>query len=156
MTVITFNVYGPPVPKARARTTLRGSYTPKRTSDYEARIACAARLALADLGQPWDIAGTYALRVLVFPYQSEAQQRKRVEDRRGDWDNYGKIVSDALNVVLWADDRQVVNATVIVCMPSVRPGIQVYAYHAARPQLPNAGWPVHVPNRRRKKSAIRR
>jgi Holliday junction resolvase RusA-like endonuclease len=34
-------------------------------------------------------------------------------DPRSDWDNIGKLVSDALNGVFWEDDRQVIDARVM-------------------------------------------
>lgn len=34
-------------------------------------------------------------------------------DKRADWDNLGKLVSDALNGIIWVDDRQVIDARVM-------------------------------------------
>ena len=34
-------------------------------------------------------------------------------DGRPDWDNYGKIASDALNKVVWEDDGQIVKSLVV-------------------------------------------
>jgi Holliday junction resolvase RusA-like endonuclease len=47
---------------------------------------------------------------------------------RGDWDNFGKLVSDALNGRAWNDDRQVRMAGVNIYSHSQEPRTEVEIY----------------------------
>ena len=99
---------GLPVPKARARvaTSRRGKrhgYTPKRTEEAEGALAVSLLAARCGAGLRV-LSGRVALAVVV--------RFRRAA--RGDWDNYGKLVSDAGNKVAWADDRQIKRAVVVV------------------------------------------
>ena len=112
--MISFFVAGDPVGKARARVTRHGTYTPKKTVDAERGIAWAGKKALA--GQP-RIEGPVKLMVTArFPYPQSWPKKRRDAAfwhmTKPDWDNLGKIVSDALNGVLWKDDCQVASVTV--------------------------------------------
>lgn len=95
-----FVVPGRPIAKARPRsTTTNGrtvTYTPARTKAFEARVRHAALEAGVRR-----IAGPVRLTVHVYGVQ-------------GDWDNYGKAISDALNQVAYEDDKQVVDGRVYV------------------------------------------
>jgi Holliday junction resolvase RusA-like endonuclease len=110
---LTFTIPGPPVPKARARVVSRvdasgkrktRGITPKRTEAYEKHVKLLAHYALAQHTAPWPLhlAARYGLVVRVYFFEHE-----------GDWDNYGKIVSDACQGVLWANDRQIVDGRCI-------------------------------------------
>jgi crossover junction endodeoxyribonuclease RusA len=108
---LRFTVPGPPVPKARARvvTTKSGrarSYTPGPTVAYQQVVGRKALTARQNVsGWPWGMAGKHAPRfgLDVIVYRSA---------KRGDWDNFGKAISDACNGILWADDRQIVDGRV--------------------------------------------
>jgi len=91
-----------PVPKGRPRITRRGiAYTPKRTVDAEKRIAWAVSKAWKE--KP-DEVSRFSLKI-------EVHFRLK---GRGDWDNYGKIVSDTLNGLVWGDDAQVDYGSVVM------------------------------------------
>ena len=57
----------------------------------------------------------------VFPIPASWSKAKRQEALEGklahmgkpDWDNVGKIITDALNQVAWNDDSQIISASVI-------------------------------------------
>lgn len=89
-----FVIPGEPVPKARPRVGRSGhAYTPERTRKAEQRVAFIAKAAA--IGGP--LSG--ALHVeLEFALGTR---------RRVDWDNLSKLVCDACNGVLWADDAQI-------------------------------------------------
>lgn len=116
VTEVEFEIAGPPVPCARPRVIRapgRGVRTimPKRTVDYEHRVALAG---LAVRPEGWLLTQRYGLRVEV--YRAE---------RRGDWDNFGKAVSDGLNGVLWKDDALVLYATVSIVEDKKNPRTRV-------------------------------
>lgn len=107
---LSFTIPGPPVPKARARVVsqvgkdgkrkTRG-ITPKRTEDYEEHVKKLAHYALAGYRGKWptgDKKARFGLSVRVCFFEHE-----------GDWDNYGKLVADACQKVLWPNDRQIVD-----------------------------------------------
>jgi Holliday junction resolvase RusA-like endonuclease len=110
---LTFTIPGPPVPKARARVvaTKGGkarSYTPEKTASYQQVVAWRALRARQEVsGWPYgraltpETAARFGLLVTVY------------HSTRGDWDNYGKAVSDACNGILWHDDEQVCDGRVV-------------------------------------------
>jgi Holliday junction resolvase RusA-like endonuclease len=95
---VAFTVLGPPRPKERARVTIHGAFTPRRTQEYERAIQALGSL---HCGQAWRLDGSYRLGV-VFVFATH---------RRRDVDNCLKAVLDGLNGVAWRDDSQVVSAT---------------------------------------------
>ena len=120
---IPFTIYGKPQPKQRARVLKRGfTYTPKETKEYEERIRWAALEAGC-----WEHDGCVCLEI--YSYFAIHKNDKDVKEgdprpKRTDWDNIGKIVSDALNGVCYKDDSQVVMAKVVK-MSSFEPRLEV-------------------------------
>lgn len=97
-----------PHAKERARTVIKGgrhmTFTPKATRDAEA--ALGAQWAADPLEGP--LAVSLALwddRVEVAVSQCGLPESAKL--RRGDIDNYTKLIFDALNGVAWVDDRQI-------------------------------------------------
>ena len=91
---VSFTVLGPPRAKERARVTSRGTFTPRRTREYEQAVADQGAW---HCGAHWSLDGAY--RVLVtFVF---------ADRRRRDIDNCLKAVLDALNGIAWDDDSQV-------------------------------------------------
>lgn len=113
---ITFLVPGAPVPKARARTGRYGTYTPKRTKDYEAAVALHGLRARAVARmKPFECPVQLKLifvedGVLVTVREDHDASP---EGRRYDISNVLKSIEDGLNGVLYRDDRQVVAIEVI-------------------------------------------
>lgn len=120
--VCRFTVEGAPVPKARARVAYKGgvtvSYTPEATRAAQDAISWQAKAAW---GQREPLQGPVQLVVVCYlsiPPSWSAERIRQAEQgeilpiRRPDWDNLGKLVSDALNGIAWKDDSQVVQATV--------------------------------------------
>lgn len=112
---VAFWVDDTPRPKARARTGKWGGVTPQGTRDFENLVGwtarAAARIAL-------DSTHSWMLIAVVF-------EGNRPSGHQGDWDNYGKAVSDALTGIVWADDRQVM-ARCAVVRDTTRVGTFVY------------------------------
>jgi Holliday junction resolvase RusA-like endonuclease len=102
---LAFWVDGVPVPKQRARTvrTKTGkvvSFTPKRTARWEnvVRLVAQAECSAAK----WKPSpGAYDVTIEVYPAR-----------RAGDADNFAKAVTDAMNGVVYPDDRSIRKLTV--------------------------------------------
>lgn len=91
-----------PVPQSRPRFTRGRCYEPARMRAYKRAIADAARAAM-DGAAPTTAAVSVAIR---FWRKFAATSR-----RYGDLDNLMKAVLDGLNGVAFADDSQVISAT---------------------------------------------
>lgn len=94
-------VPGQPIAKARPRLGRFGNtYTPAQTEDAEEHIR---RLFLEAGYHPSAEAGCEFALVIHAYFKGK---------RTSDWDNIGKLCSDALTGMVWKDDRQVSLATV--------------------------------------------
>jgi Holliday junction resolvase RusA-like endonuclease len=123
---LAFVVEGPPQPKERARMGAGGRwFTPKRTREYETRVANAALVAMQLLkrsGHVWPRDAAYRVELLVcFP-----------DARKRDGDNVLKAVLDGLNPRgksrmdgVWRDDSQVDTSTVVRRVDRTRPRVEV-------------------------------
>lgn len=110
-------VEGAPVGKGRPRVTRYGTYTPKKTVDYEERV----RLAWKKQTSGFHFPEKTPLRLCVVTYSPIPKSYTKKEKlelpgtpvlKKPDWDNIGKIICDALNGVAWDDDSSVTCGTV--------------------------------------------
>ena len=110
---------GVPVAKGRPRfaKATGHTYTPEKTRNFEAALKYAAEQVMG--GKP-PLAGPISLEIDVkLPISASWTKKQQAAARSGalrptkkpDFDNYAKTV-DALNMVVWQDDGQVVEATV--------------------------------------------
>ncbi len=149
--ILSFIVNGPPVPCARARVIpddrsasgVAGqgakrkarfrAVTPTKTRRYETHVGVIARAAVSHLSA-WrlDAAG-YAVTIRVF----------RAE-RRGDWDNFAKAITDGMNRAVYLDDRLIRRALVEVDEDPARPRVEVEV------EMLESGAPAVKPRRARK------
>ena len=115
---LKFTVPGVPVPKARARVTTAGgkthAYTPKRTKDYEAKVAARAREAIRVMPcADFPVSDPLAMRVTFFLKSPKSRRKWQLwPAKRPDWDNLAKAVTDAMNALVYRDDAQIVDAQV--------------------------------------------
>lgn len=122
--MVTFTVPGEPCGKGRARTVnahgRKMSYTPEKTTNYEALVKLMFRQAAGD----FFLGAGVPVRMRIDAYYStpKSESKKRLRGmlmgllfptKKPDWDNIGKIVSDALNGVAYKDDAQVVDGRVV-------------------------------------------
>lgn len=121
---LTFNIDGEPVPKGRPKFSTRGgyakAYTPKKTAEYEKKVADTFRECFPEHKPiPRDV--PLVVNVVVtkaIPKSFTKAQRKAVEEmklfptKKPDADNYLKAILDALNGVAWEDDAQIIIANV--------------------------------------------
>lgn len=115
--VCWFSVPGDPVPKARPRFDQRHgrTYTPATTVEAESLVASYLKDAhphLEPCAEPVGLRLRFYLKGV----------------GRGDWDNYGKLVSDALNGKAWLDDKQVRLADVALIDNNSNPRSDVLVY----------------------------
>jgi len=103
------------------------AYTPERTVNYESRLALAAQTVMN--GAPL-LDGALVVTVEAFmpiaaskpkKWQAAAASGQVRPVKKPDWDNFGKIL-DALNLVVWTDDAQIVDG-------------RVTKWYSARPRL---------------------
>lgn len=100
---MSFGVWGmDAVPKERPRTVFRGgkavTFTPERTKAWEQVVAQYARMHWK--GEP-DGDGYWEVCLSFY----------RKSNRKADLDNLSKAVLDALNGIVWEDDKQVYKLT---------------------------------------------
>lgn len=111
---IAFTVLGEPVGKARPRLARFGAYTPQATVLYENLVKTEYRRQCGDHRFPdgqalrMDILAYYRI-----PASASRKKREQMQDgtarpmKKPDWDNVGKIISDALNGLAYRDDVQI-------------------------------------------------
>jgi len=110
---------GPPMGKERVRfvRATGRAFTPERTVNYEGRLALAAQAVMA--GRPLLTGPIRADVVVLMPITASKPRWWKLAaavgaerpTKKPDWDNFGKIL-DALNLIVWADDAQVVDGRV--------------------------------------------
>ncbi len=112
-------VYGEPVGKGRPRFAKRGNfvstYTPQKTKTYEDEIRMMAKAAMGS-SEPLDTPMTVAIYIRVgIPTSFSKQKRKDALEgilkptKKPDADNILKCFLDAMNGIVYLDDKQVVN-----------------------------------------------
>lgn len=116
--MIEIALLGQPRGKERPRLTKVGHvYTPQRTRDYEAALKYAAAQVMGD--RP-PLEGPLEVDILIRVPIAASWPKKRQEAARAgrerptkkpDWDNFAKVC-DALNLVVWIDDAQVVDGRI--------------------------------------------
>jgi Holliday junction resolvase RusA-like endonuclease len=114
---LEFTVPGTPIGKGRPKAVRQGGfvrmYTPKQTLDYETDVAFKAAQAMGDM-PVLDTAVSMRI-VAYYPIPASWSKKKQQQALAGllipgkpDLDNVGKAVLDALNGVVYVDDKQVV------------------------------------------------
>ena len=137
---IYFVVPGQPQGKGRPRASSRGGfvrmYTPAATLAYETQIARLAEIARGD----WPVMATpMSLRVVAHhPIPISWSKRKQqlaldgeLVPGKPDLDNVAKAVLDALNGVVYADDKQVIKL-VAEKKYSLDPRVEVYVHEVLK------------------------
>jgi len=109
---------GTPLGKQRVRFTQEGHrpFTPERTVNYEGRLAHAAQVVMEKDNRPLiegPIRVSLELRIRIpasksLRWRTEALKGVILPTRKPDVDNCAKML-DALNLVVWADDAQIID-----------------------------------------------
>lgn len=132
---------GTPVAKGRPRFTKAGhTYTPEKTVNYETLLRLAAQQAMAGrklFEGPLEVSVVAAMPK---PKNLTRKRRAAIEShaerptKKPDWDNFAKVL-DALNEVVWLDDAQIVDGSVLKTY-SDRPGMVIRIAPANKPAMP--------------------
>jgi Holliday junction resolvase RusA-like endonuclease len=127
---LVFSLAGPPRGKGRHRARIARSkagaafvqsYPDGATVKYETQLRYVAQQQMGDR-PPWLLPVRVHVEVLLPIAQSGAEWEKEAKlagailpakRGSGDADNFLKIVGDSLNGIVWVDDSQIVEATVI-------------------------------------------
>lgn len=121
--IVHFQIPGKPTGKGRARATRSGHhYTPEKTRNAEAFVKCLAMEAMGD-GQTWrppcSAPVALSIDIAIMPPKSMPKRQRdealcgRIRPaKKPDCDNIVKLISDALNGIVWVDDSQVVDLVV--------------------------------------------
>jgi Holliday junction resolvase RusA-like endonuclease len=116
MRVIRFFVEGDPKGKGRPRFIRATGHaiTPPASASYERMVQEHARLAMC--GQ-LPLQGPLRLTLVVYFARPPSWRGKQLEavwhTSKPDWDNLGKMISDAMNGIVFKDDAQIAEAFVV-------------------------------------------
>ena len=113
--MIKFVVPGRPVPMARPRVTMNGTYTPKRCREYKECVQLWARQAMrhkeplegavqCHITLCFDVPKSYSCGKRI---AAQHNIQKPIGRNTGDADNHAKAILDALKGICWKDDSQV-------------------------------------------------
>ena len=116
--MIKLTIPGEPCAKQRPRTTKQGhTYTPQKTVNYETLV----RQLYITQNFRKQLEGALKMTVRAYFAIPKSDSNKKAYQKsigiirptkRPDWDNVGKVISDALNGLAYHDDSQIVSATV--------------------------------------------
>lgn len=117
--VLVYSVYGEPVGKGRPRFARRGNfvstYSPQKTKTYEDEIRLMAKAAMG-ASEALETPVTVAIYIRVgIPKSFSKQKRKDALEnierptKKPDIDNIAKCFLDAMNGIVYLDDKQVVS-----------------------------------------------
>lgn len=117
--MIEIALLGAPRGKERPRLTKAGHvYTPEKTRNYEAALKYAAMQVMGDrppLTGPLRVVIKAAIPITQsWPKKRQEMARSGQErpTKKPDWDNFAKVI-DALNLVVWVDDGQIIDGRVV-------------------------------------------
>ena len=127
--IVEFKIPGQPCAKQRPRLGKGFTYTPVKTVNYETlvkQIYSAERLPYLEGELIMMVRAFFQIPKSVSKKDREAMQNYRIRPvKKPDWDNIGKIISDALNGIAYHDDSQIVSATVTKWYDDI-PRVEVY------------------------------
>ena len=112
MPSIQFWVPGNPIPKQSFRYSKKGSYQPKRVTEWQELVAWHAKAAMVGKGY-------LEVRLKV------ELNFKRKNKRKVDLDNLSKAVLDACNKIVWEDDVQIVDLRITKRVDKEEPGVMI-------------------------------
>lgn len=113
---VEFVVDGEPIAKGRPRFTMSGrAYTPKRTHDYEKKVreSFKGEMFPEDIPLEVHIVAYFQIPKSVSKKRHEEMRRGSIRPmKRPDLDNIAKSICDALNGLVYSDDKQVIRLVI--------------------------------------------
>jgi len=112
--VISFYIPGEPVAFARSGGNGKIRFTPKRQRDHMALIKLAAATAMVGV-EPFAIPLSVAIRATYLVPQSWPKKKRlsaKWKTSTPDCDNLAKIICDACNEIVFADDAMIAEMTI--------------------------------------------
>lgn len=116
---IKLTIPGKPLGKQRPRVLKNGiAYTPQQTVNYETLVK---QLYITEHFQK-QLNGPIKATIIAYMPMPKSTSNKKKEQmiagiiaptKKPDWDNIGKIITDALNGLAYEDDKQIVDARVV-------------------------------------------
>lgn len=88
-------------------------YTPKKTKDFESELKWKIKASLIGYEFPIECEHPIAMHIEFRFAMSNNKSKDMLHCKKPDWDNLGKIVSDALNGLLYKDDKQLWDVRII-------------------------------------------
>lgn len=135
--MVEFTLAGPPRGKERVkRGGLGQAYLPEKTVTYESRLAYAAQQAM---GERPLFDGALMLELSMYMpvpmskprgWREKALRNEIRPTVKPDFDNGAKCI-DALNMIVWVDDRQIVDA-------------RIRKFYSDRPRTEVRVWPIDL------------
>lgn len=134
---VSFKVFGNPEGKGRPRFARTGGYvrvyTPEATQAYEDRVKgvflAEGKGFYAEAEEPVeiDVVAFFEIPASMIKRKRAAAERNELFPlKKPDWDNVGKIITDALNGLAWHDDAQIARATVSKVYTAEEPRVEIY------------------------------
>jgi Holliday junction resolvase RusA-like endonuclease len=111
---ISFVIPGAPVAKGRPRVTRNGTYTPKRTQQYEHEVRLFARAAFGISPPVAEALHVDLVAYVPIPKSWPKKRQQAARDgtlyptKKPDLDNFEKAVTDGCNGIVYEDDSQIV------------------------------------------------
>ena len=103
--MISFIIFSKPQPKQRPRVTIKGTYTPQATVDYERLVGWQCRSVYK--GKPLTQALKLTVRVFFKLPKRTVKEKGDWHTQRPDLDNVIKSIKDGLNGIAYEDDSQI-------------------------------------------------
>lgn len=113
-----FEILGKPIGKGRPRVGKFGTYTPKKTANYETLVKYTFSNLFSNV-KPTDkpikamITAVFTIPKSYSKKQIAEIEKKPVYTKKPDCDNIAKIILDSLNGLAYIDDNQIYNLTII-------------------------------------------
>ncbi len=116
---IRFTIPGAPVPKARARVTKRGNFTPKRTRQHEALVKFTANFCMRVHEIRTGPLMLYATFNMPIPKSWSKKKRNQAingeikHTAKPDLTNLLKTIEDGMNNIVYRDDSQLISISAV-------------------------------------------
>lgn len=126
MTIFRALIPGPAVEQARPKAASRGKhitvYDPEKCRNYKAY----AKGYIAKYRPKQLMEGALSMLVVVYVLRPKSWPKKRIHaDTKPDWDNFGKMISDCCEGLVYRNDSQIADGRVVKLLTTDNPRVEV-------------------------------